>query len=62
MNNVELRWLVRIEWDGPKQILQYRKYIDTQAYAGFPDTNAQQAALMSWTEWTDIPTVPEIRG
>ena len=55
---IELRWLIRNEWDGQEKVLQYRQQYDKTVYAGlgqFPETAKQ----LVWSEWLDVPTVEE---
>ena len=65
MENIELRWLEKptiipdgqpgAGMIGTMTVLQYRKYYDSGAYAGFYAT--PPAVNLQWTEWTDVPTV-----
>lgn len=55
---IEMRWLVRPEWDGSDRVLQYRQKIDINFYAGmgpFPDSMRN----MQWGPWIDVPVVKE---
>ena len=56
MYDIELRQCIQSTSHGSKTVLQYRKYINTAAYAGFvaPSFGASD---MQWTEWFDVPTV-----
>ena len=66
MENIELRWVERpITIPDERlgggvtiakiKILQYRKYYDAGAYAGFYAT--PPAVNLQWSDWTDVPTV-----
>ena len=60
MENIELRWYVHTEVDDDgfphnRKSLQYRKYYDAGAYAGFYAT--PPAVNLQWSDWTDVPTV-----
>lgn len=60
MENIELRWVEHpIEINGTVvnkiKVLQYRKYYDAGAYAGFYAT--PPAVNLQWSDWMDVPTV-----
>ena len=56
----ELRYLVRIGWDGPEKVLQYRTQLEVTDYS----TTTIQGSFTKkreYTEWQDVQTVNETK-
>ena len=54
----ELRYFVRISWDGPEKVLQYRTQIEVSDYGSTTDAGGF-TKKKQWTEWRDVPIVKE---
>ena len=54
----ELRYLVRIGWDGPEKVLQYRTQLEVTDYSG-TTVKGSFTKKREWTEWQDVPIVKD---